>query len=182
MDSQPRSGRQHTRRGLSRSAQQVLWAGLGGVIGLFVGAESARALAAGESLLGMAVGAAIGGFFASHFSRALPAFGLVIGPAITLTLMNVQRFTTAYTVAAPPPLTRARGPGQPMDPAMPSLSYFSTAIGVIASAVLAAVLLQTLSRKIRGERRPQHGSYRGIAWICFWITLFTVLISNFAPL
>lgn len=103
------------------------------------------------------------------------------GPALTLTLMNLERFTTAYTVTVQP-LARVRAPGQSMDSGMPSLSYLSAAIGVIASAVLAAVLLQALSRKIRGERRPPHGSFRGIAWICFWITLITVLISNFAPL
>ena len=181
MDGEARQGRHHTRRGLSHRAQQVLWAGLGGVIGLIVGAESARALAAGESLLGMAVGASVGALFASQLSRALPAFGVVVGPAITLTLMNLERFTTAYTVTLQP-LTRARGTSQPMNAGIPSLSYLSTAIGVIASAVLAAVLLQTLSRKIRGERRPPHASFRGIAWICFWITLITVLISNFAPL
>lgn len=181
MDDAARQGRHHTRHGLSPRAQQVLWAGLGGVIGLIVGAESASALAAGESLLGMAVGASVGALFASQLSRALPAFGVVVGPAITLTLMNLERFTTAYTVSVQP-LARVRGPGQPMDSGIPSLSYLSAAIGVIASAILAAVLLHALSRKIHGERRPPDGSFRGIAWICFWITLITVLISNFAPL
>lgn len=48
------------------------------------------------------------------------------GPALTLTLMNLERFTTAYTVTVQP-LARVRAPGQSMDSGMPSLSYLSAA-------------------------------------------------------
>lgn len=177
MEDEARQGRPHSRRGLSRPAQRALWAALGGGFGLLVGAESGRGPT--EVVLGLLAGAVVGGLLALQLSHALPVFGVVIGPVVTLTLMNLQRFTTVYSVSLPPVARRAT---PATDTGVPSLPYVSTAIGVIASALLAAVLLHALGRKIRGERRPLRESFRSLAWICFWITLLMILISNFAPI
>jgi hypothetical protein len=152
---------------------------LGGLVGAVVAAELTRVVAWGSVLLGVAVGAAAGAALAAQLSRGLPVFGVVLGPMLTLTLMNLQRFTTSY-VPTLPTVTR-RVPVQQSDLGIPSLPYVAAAIGVLASALLAAILLHALSLKIRGERRPMRHSFRGLAWICFWISLATILISNFAP-
>lgn len=178
MEDEASEGRPHSRRGLSQRAQRLLWAALGGGFGLLAGAESGRG-GPTEVVLGLFTGAAVGGTLAPQLSHALPVFGVVIGPVVTLTLMNLQRFTTVYSVSLPPVARRAT---PTTDTGVPSLPYVSTAIGVIASALLAAVLLHALGRKIRGERRPLRESFRSLAWICFWITLVMILISNFAPI
>jgi hypothetical protein len=170
--------RPHSRRGLSRPAQRALWGALGGGFGLLAGVESGLALGGAEAPVGLVAGAAVGALLAPQLNHALPAFGIVVGPMVTLTLMNLQRFTAAYSVALPP-LERRRAVDQ--QPTF-SLPHVSAAIGVIASALLAAVLLYALGRKIRGERRPLLASFRSLAWICFWITLVMILISNFAPI
>jgi len=161
---------------MSLLGQRTLWSCLAGVCGLVAGSELGNGLAA--STLGALAGAGAGVALAPQLSRALPLFGVVVGPLIALTLMNLQRFTTAYSVTLAPVARR----GAPSTPTAPALPYVSTAIGMVASALLAAVLLHALSRKIRGERRPLRPSFRSLAWICFWITLVMILISNFAPL
>ena len=173
-----REGRSRSRRGLSGPAQGALWAALGGLFGLLAGSELGRG-GATQGVLGVAVGAALGALLAPQLNHALPVFGVVLGPVVTLTLMNLQRFTTTYTLTLPPV---ARRGAQASEPPLPSLPYVSTGIGVIASALLAALLLYALGRKIRGERRPLRQSFRSLAWICFWITLVMILISNFAPI
>ena len=161
---------------MSLRGQRTLWSCLGGLCGLLAGSELGYGLA-GSSFAGLACAAA-GVALAPQLSRALPVFGAVVGPLVALTLMNLQRLSPAHNVALQP-MTRRGAQAMPMAPALPAVS---TAVGVVASAVLAAVLLHALSRRIRGERRPLRASFRGLAWICFWITLAMILISNFAPL
>jgi hypothetical protein len=129
--------------------------------------------------VGVLAGAVGGALLARQLNHALPVFGVVVGPALALTLMNLQRFTTSYTGNLAPVARRGAPPTEPM---LPSLPYVSTAIGVAASALLAMVLLYALGRRIRGERRPLRPSFRSLAWVCFWITLVMILISNFAPI
>jgi hypothetical protein len=164
---------------MSTRGQRTLWACLGGLCGLVAASELGSGLAA--SAFTVLAAAAAGAALAPQLSQALPLFGVVVGPLVALTLMNLQRLTTSYTVALPP-VTRRGAFSGPTNPTAPSLPDVSTAIGVVASALLAAVLLHALSRKIRGERRPLRQSFRSLAWICFWITLVMILISNFAPL
>ena len=170
---QPRSRARH---GMSLRGQRALWACLGAACGLVAASELGRGLAG--SLFAVVCGAVVGVALAQQLGRALPLFGVVLGPLVALTLMNLQRLTAVYTVTLPPVARR----GAESNPTAPSLPDVSTAIGVVASALLAAVLLHALSRKIRGERRPLRQSLRSLAWICFWITLVMILISNFAPL
>src|SRR5258706_226687 len=111
-------------------AAGVVWGALGGGLGALVGWESGLKLAGAEVTLGLAVGAAMGVLLAPQLSHALPAFGIVAGPALTLTLMNLQRFTIGDT-PTPSPVMRREALADPM---LPWLAYLTTAIGVVTSA------------------------------------------------
>jgi hypothetical protein len=180
MESAPRTRHGHSRRGEPLLGEQILWSVLCGAAGAAVASDAARSFAIGFAVLGGGAGAAAGAALARQLTRALPAFGLVVGPLVTLTLMNLPRFTTQYTSA--PAAVARRGGAQQLDMGVPTLPYFAAALGVLASALLASVLLHALSLRVRGDRRPMRNSLRGLAWICFWVTLATVLISHFAPI
>src|SRR5262245_24153773 len=178
MEDTGRRSRGH-RRGLSTGRQRLLWAALASLVGAAVASDSAAAVSWVRVLFGAAVGAGTGAALARQLSHAMPVFGVVIGPMLTLMLMNLQRFTTSDTT--PLPSVTRRASTQQLDMAMPSLGYVAAGIGVLASALLASILLHALSLRIRGDRRPMRHAFRGLAWICFWISLATILISNFAP-
>jgi hypothetical protein len=158
------------RRGLSRPSQRVLWGTLVGGAGIALGWDLAAGRVAQLSVA--LVAAACGAAFAETLSRVLPLFGIALGPLAVLIAINLQRLTSSDQVFLP---DLGRGGS-----ASPMLGYLTAGLAMLASAVTASILLWALSRGILGERRPLRRSAKSLAWICFWIALAMVLISNFA--
>jgi hypothetical protein len=173
----PQSAQRRVRRPrLSETQHRVLWGVLGALGGAFIASETQARLSPLVVGLGLVIGSALGALMGKTATKMMPLLGIVIGPFIAIALMNVQRFNASNVTTLAPV---RRGPATSANVGFP-MSSVAMGVGALGSAVVAAILLTALSRRLMG-RRPLRRSMRGVGWIGFWVTLLMIGISYFAP-
>lgn len=148
---------------------------LGALGGAFIASETQARLSPWVTGAGLVVGSALGALMGKNATKMMPLLGVVIGPFVAIALMNVQRFNASNLTTLAPV---RRGPSTSTDVGFP-MSSVALGVGALGSAVVAAVLLTALSRRLMG-RRPLRRSMIGVGCIGFWVTVL-MIGSYFAP-
>lgn len=172
----PSTHRRARRPRLSDRQHRALWSILGALGGAFIASETTVRISPWIVGLGMVIGSGLGALMGKTATRMMPLLGVVVGPFLAIALMNVQRFNASNLTALAPV---RRGPSTAADIGFP-MSSVAMGVGALASAVMTAVLLTALSRRLLG-RRPLRRSLIGVGWIGFWVTLLMIGMSYFAP-